>query len=348
MKSVTPYMMSLHTELQEKRGIADQTASQYIRSLYSLNNNRPFTNLAWLKNRESVSQRLSEFAESTQKTLLSVIVSALSTVKDKATYKRIYTHYYNEMMSKAKEQNGKDTSEKTDKQEANWLSWDVVKAHEERLKEDASVLTHKDLTPGQWDTMLSYMVLSLFTHFDPRRNQDYQLMYVVKSPKQATDQEKNYITMAEPRQFIFHKYKTSKTHGTQTFPVPEDLNFALSVYLSSHPLLKSTRNAPLDKKVTAKTAAVPFLVHDDGTPLTAVNALTRIFNRIFGKRVGSTMLRHIYLSAKYDVEEMNETADRMGHTGAVQRTYLKKESDVGGSAPAEESQSVTVPTILQG
>lgn len=338
MKTVTPYMMSLHKELQDKRGIADQTASQYIRSLYSLNNNRPFPNLAWLKNKESVAQRLSEFAESTQKTLLSVIVSALSTVKDKATYKRIYTHYYNAMMSKAKEQSTTDTSEKTDKQEKNWLDWSVVKAHEERLKEEASALTSKDLTPGQWDTMLSYMLLSLFTQFDPRRNQDYQLMYVVKSPKQATDKEKNYLTLSEPRQFIFNKYKTAKTHGTQTFPAPESLTFPLSVYLSSHPLLKSTRNAPLDKKLTTKSAGVPLLVHSDGSPLTAVNAITRLLNRIFGKRVGSTMLRHIYLSAKYDVAEMNDTAEKMGHTGAVQRTYLKKEAEGG-------SQEVTIPTV---
>lgn len=334
MKTVTPYMMSLHKELQEKRDIADQTASQYIRSLYSLNNNRPFPNLAWLKNRESVAQRLSEFAESTQKTLLSVIVSALSTVKDKPTYKRIHTHYYNAMMSKAKEQSGADTSEKTDKQEKNWLEWDVVKAHEDRLKEEASQLPAKDLTPGQWETMLSYMLLSLFTQFDPRRNQDYQLMKVVKNAKQATDKESNYLTLAEPRQFIFNKYKTAKTHGTQTFPVPKSLDAPLALYLSRHPALHG-------KPVTAKTPAFPLLVHSDNTPLTAVNSITRILNRIFGKRVGSTMLRHIYLSAKYDVAEMNETAEKMGHTGAVQRTYLKKE-DVGG---AEASQSVTVPTV---
>lgn len=332
MKSVTEYMMSLHKELIEKRGVADQTASQYIRSLYSLNNNRPFTNLAWLKNRDSVGQRLSEFAESTQKTLLSVIVSALSTVKDKPTYKRIYSHYYNEMMSKSKEQNGKDTSEKSAKQEKNWLEWDVVKSHVDRLLEESKDLP-KDLSPRQWDTVLSYMVLSLFTEFDPRRNQDYQLMEVVKSPKQATDKDKNYLTLTEPKQFIFHKYKTSKTHGTQTFPVPKSLDAPIALYLSRHPSLHG-------KTVTAKTPSFPLLVQGDASPLTAVNAITRILNRIFGKRVGSTMLRHIYLSAKYDVAEMNDTAEKMGHTGSVQRTYLKKDSE-GGS---DSTDSVTVPT----
>ncbi len=330
MKSVSDYMMLLHKELQQKREVSDQTASQYIRTLYSLNNNRPFSNLAWLKQKDAVAQRLSEFAESTQKTALSVIVSALSLVKDKSTYKRIYSHYYSEMMDRSKASKEKDTSVKTEKQDKNWLSWEVVEAHSKRLEEEVKHLPTTDLSVGQWDTVLSYAVLSLYTHFDPRRNQDYQFMYVVKSPKQATDESKNYYVV-ETKQFLFNKYKTAKTHGQQVFDVPAPLVDALSLYLTRHPLLR--------KKMNAKTPAFPLLCHLDGTPLTAVNSITRILNRIFGKRVGSTMLRHIYLSSKYDVAEMNETADRMGHTGNVQREYMKAD------APAEGSQSVSIPML---
>jgi hypothetical protein len=329
MKTVSDYMMLLHKELQQKRDITDATASQYIRTLYSLNNNRPFSNLAWLKQKDAVAQRLSEFAESTQKTNLSVIVSALSLVKDKPTYKRIYAHYYSEMMDKSKASKQKDTSVKSEKQDANWLSWEVVEAHSKRLEEEVKNLPASDLSVGQWETVLSYIVLALYTQFDPRRNQDYQFMYVVKTPKQATDETKNYYVV-DAKQFIFNKYKTAKSHGQQVFDVPAPLVSALSLYLTRHPALRS-------KKVTAKHAAFPLLCHLDATPLTAVNSITRILNRIFGKRVGSTMLRHIYLSSKYDVAEMNETADRMGHTGNVQREYMKAET------PAE----VTIP-MLEG
>lgn len=332
MKTVSDYMMLLHKELQQKREVTDQTASQYIRTLYSLNNNRPFSNLAWLKQKDAVAQRLSEFAESTQKTSLSVIVSALSLVKDKPTYKRIYSHYYSEMMDKSKASKEKDTSVKTEKQDKNWLSWEVVEAHGKRLEDEVKHLPVSDLSVGQWDAVLSYIVLALYTHFDPRRNQDYQFMYVVKSPKQATSEDKNYYVV-ETKQFLFNKYKTAKTHGQQVFDVPAPLVDALSLYLTRHPLLR--------KKMNAKTPAFPLLCHLDGTPLTAVNSITRILNRIFGKRVGSTMLRHIYLSSKYDVAEMNETADRMGHTGNVQREYMKAD------APAEGSQSVSIP-MLEG
>lgn len=317
-------MMQLHRELMKEREIADVTASQYIRSLYSLNNSNSFNNLAWLKNKESIGNRLAEFADSTQKTLLSVIVSTLSLVKEKQTYKRIYTHYYNEMMEKAKENGERDTSKKSEREEANWISWEVVKAHEDRLAKDVAGFKGKELTLNEWDTILSYVVLSLYTQFEPRRNQDYQLMYVVKTPKQATDESKNYLTLAEPRQFIFHKYKTAKTHGTQTFDVPSGLSKVLDAYLAWHPLARSK-----------KSSEFPLLIHKDGSMLNAVNAMTRVLNRIFGKRVGSTMLRHIYLSAKYDVDEMNETAEKMGHTGNMQREYMRGE---GG-------QEVTVPTM---
>lgn len=317
MKTVSDYMMALHKELIEKRSIADSTASQYVRSLYSLNNNRPFTNLAWLKSKESVEQRLSEFAESTQKTLLSVIVAALSLVKEKSTYKKIYAHYYNEMMAKSKEARDQDTSVKTEKQDKNWLSWDVVKAHQERLAgEMESLPAGSTLTPGQWDTCLSFMVLSLFTEFDPRRNQDYQFMYVATKSK-LVGGESNHVTL-DTHKFYFKKYKTAKTHGIQEFPVPPKLMKDITLYLTHHPI----HNVFKGKKLPTKDT-FPLLCSHDGSPLTAVNAITRILNRIFGRRVGSTMLRHIYLSAKYDVEEMNETAEKMGHTGAVQREYMK-------------------------
>ena len=328
MKSVTEYMTQLHKQLQETRGVADQTASQYIRSLYSLNNNRPFTNLAWLKNKASVEQRISEFAESTQKTLLSVIVACLSLVKDKTTYKKIYSHYYNLMMGKVKEESGKDTSIMSEKQSENWLEWDVVKAHMDRLTEEVKALPEgSNLTPGQWETCLSFIILSLYTEFEPRRNQDYQFMYVVKSDKQAVSQNVNYLVLDQPH-FLFRKYKTAKTHGEQKFPVPPALFKNIELYLKHHPVWNQVKG----KKVVTAKIEFPLLVGTDGTELRAVNSITRILNKIFGKRVGSTMLRHIYLSNKYDVKEMNETAEKMGHTGAVQREYLK------------DVQEVTVPT----
>lgn len=323
MRTITDYMMSLHKQLQAERTISDTTASAYIRSLYMLNADRPFTNLAWLKNVESVNVRIANYAESTQKTLLSTIVSTLSLVKTKPTYKKIYTYWYNAMMEKVKDDRDRDTSKKTDKQEENWLSWDVVKSHEERLKNESNeLLGKKEFSVLEWETLLSYMVLSLYTLFAPRRNQDYQYMKVVPEAKYATDENTNYLILKD-KKFVFRKYKTAKTHGEQAFDIPADLWAVVEAYIKVHPLMRGKKKGP-----------IPFLVTRDGTPLTAVNAMTRILNRIFGKRVGATMLRHIYLSSKYDVDEMNKDAEKMGHDASMQREYMKK----------EEAQTVDLPT----
>jgi len=314
--------MKLHKELHDVRKIADSTASAYIRTLYNLNAERPFNNLAWLKNIESVNLRLSDYAKSTQKTAVVAIVSSLSLFKDKPTYKKIYTHWYNVMMSNSAESRNEDTSVKTEKQKDNWLDWEVVKSHEQRLQTEVDEMG-KDIVPSQWETVLSMMVLSLYTEFAPRRNQDYQFMNVVKTLKQVTESDVNYIVL-DSKVFIFNKYKTSKAHGQQEFPIPDRLMEIIKLYLSKHPLLR-------DKK--PRVLNVPFLVHSDGTPFTAVNSITRILNRIFGKRIGSTMLRHVYLSSKYDVKEMDEDAERMGHTSEVQHTYMKSDDSQEARIP---------------
>lgn len=314
MKNITPFMMDLHKELKDKREIADVTASQYIRTLYSLNSELPFKNLAWLKNTASVELRLENYAESTQKTMLSTIVSTLSLYNQKSSYKKIFAHWYNRMMEKSNEDRQKDSTQKTPKQEKNWLSWEVILAHEKRLEEEVKKIV-KNPTPADWNTVLAYMVLCLYTRFSPRRNQDYQFMKVVKTPAQAEKlgKEFNYFVL-DTKQFIFNKYKTANSHGEQVFDVPQDLVDAIMLYLKAHPL-KPTLKSPFQ-----------FLVLNDGTPLPSVNSITRILNKIFGRNVGTTMLRHIYLSNKYDVSEMNEDAEKMGHTSGMQHEYMKTDS----------------------
>ena len=302
-------MMQLHKELKDARDLADVTASQYIRILYKLNSDRPFNNLAWLKSVESVEMRLQEYAESTQAGMLSTIVSALTLMNQKSSYKKIFAYWYNRMMDKNTEQKNKDTSQMSATQEKNWLSWDVILSHEKRLQEEAEkIVKQKILSTADWNTLLSYMVLSLYTKFSPRRNQDYQFMKVVKTEKQATNMDFNYYIM-DKHEFIFNKYKTAKIHGEQRFEVPANLVAVIDLYLKKHPGISK--------------GPYFFLVSQDDVALPSVNSITRILNRIFGKNVGTTMLRHIYLSSKYDVAEMNEDAERMGHTSGVQHDYMK-------------------------
>ena len=321
---VNEFMLELAKKLREEKKVAESTANAYIRAMYLLNGKQPYKNLTFLKNTSAIADLVSKYAESTIKTIYASIVSVLSLFKDKPTYKKIYQHYYDLMMGKSEEAKQNESSDKTQKQTDNWITWDEVQKKVADLREKvAEFKSNKSITSQQYESLLHYLIVSLYTETQPRRNQDYLDMYVAK--KQPTETEHNYVvlTKTKPTSFVFNKFKTSKKYGQQTLEVPETLANVISEYLKFHPLKKN--------------ASYKFLVSYDGTPITAVNAITRVLNKIFGKRVGSSMLRHIFLSTKYDIKEMEKDANAMGHSVEEQKKYMK------GSG--ESTQEVTVPTM---
>jgi hypothetical protein len=317
---VSEYMLQLVKELLDTKKITESSANAYIKSLYMLNGKVPFKTLTFLKKTDDVDAKISEYADNTQKSIYSAVVSVLSLFKDKPTYKKVYSHYYDKMMGKSKQmkEDGAESSEKTEKQKENWVDWGEVQKRSSELREVVSKFG-KVVSPEQFEKLLHYVVLSLYTDIQPRRNQDYMDMWVVsKKSVEALPKDKNYLIVdgKTPKQFVFNKFKTSKTYGQQVFDIPESLASILSLYLKHHPLVKGSKS---------KTTEYKFLVSADGTPLVAPNTITRILNKIFGKRIGSSMMRHIFLSSKYDIGEMEKDANAMGHSVSEQKKYMKKD-----------------------
>jgi integrase len=319
MNRVSDFMLQLSKQLVDEKKIAESSASLYIKNLWTLNGCEPYKNLAFLRKTAEIDEKLKGYADSTRKTFLASIVSVLSLVKDKATYKKVYDHYHEQMMTASNAVRTAETSgEKSDKQKENWIEWEDVMKKRSTLADTAHTISEmKNITASQYNELLTLVVLSLYTDIPPRRNQDYSDMYVVGKWNDKMDANKNYLDLLG-NQMVFNKYKTAKKYGTQFVAVPSDLHTAISMLLKHHPLHKG--------KIT-KNTEFRFLAYHDGQPLTAVNAITRILNKVFGKKVGSSMLRHSYLSSKYaDVkEEQQKDADAMGHSvGEQQGVYVKK------------------------
>jgi hypothetical protein len=314
---VNDFMLYLLKELMTKKEITESTATLYIKNLYTLNNKSPFLNLSFLKNVESIDNVLNNYSENTKKTFLSGITSTLSLYKDKPSYKKIYEHYYNKMMAKAGEVAEKNDNVMSKKESENWMTWnDILTIKKDlKLKSEDLFKNSKLLTPQQYGTILSYLILSLYTDMPPRRNQDYMNMYVIHSLKDH-DKTKNYLDFTN-KKFYFNSYKTAKSYGTQIIDINDELMEAIKIYLSFHPL-----NPSLKLKLP-KNAEFKFLVYDDGSGFNSVNSITRILNKILNKKIGSSMLRHIYLSTKYDIDEMNKDAEQMGHSIEEQKKYMK-------------------------
>lgn len=325
--------MNLEKELMKTRKVAESTAHGYIKALYALNKKKPFKNLTFLKKTDEIQNIIAEYAESTQRGLLATITSVLSMYKDKTGYKKVYTHYQNKMMERVEEKRDeeKEGVVKSKKQAENWLSWDEVQNRKNELKGGLVPEKKRSVDATEYEKLLQYVILSLYTEVQPRRNQDYLGMYIVKKWNDKMPTTNNYLDIAGKR-FIYNVYKTSKKYGQQTEAIPEPLWETLQLFLKHHPLWKEGKR---------KADPIKLLVNADGTPMTAVNAITRLLNKIFnGKKVGSSMLRHIFLTDKYKdtLEEMKKDAEAMGHSTSQQRDYvLANQTVTPPSSPQNES-----------
>ena len=65
----------------------------------------------------------------------------------------------------------------------------------------------------------------------------------------------------------------------------------------------------------------------DGEPINKSGDITKILNKIFGRNIGSSMLRNIYLSSKYSgmMKDLKKDITDMGTSVDVAlNTYIKK------------------------
>jgi predicted metallo-beta-lactamase superfamily hydrolase len=141
-------------------------------------------------------------------------------------------------------------------------------------------------------------------------------MNLVKNYSDVLPTDDNYLSL-DDNEFIFNVFKTSKKEGQVKIKFNDDMKHVINQYLKFHPLVKG--------KKLAKTSNIPFLVYFDGKEFDKVNSITRILNKIFDKKVGSSMLRHIFLSDKYGdtLKEQQKDAKMMGHTVETQKEYIK-------------------------
>ncbi len=320
-------MINLQKELKDKKELADSTIKLYMKYYTMLNNKQLFNNLTFLKDMEKVDEILKDYKPSTYKTIIASIVTLLSLYKDKASYKKLYKSYYDKMMVLANEAKQTNQNEKTEVQSENWIKWaEVMDIKNKLLHSVQTFINNKIITAEQYNTLLNYLILSLYTgNIAPRRNMDYLLVDFIVGYKDDMDNNKNYLDWLN-KQFVFNQYKTKTKYGQQKINMDTDNGSepleAIKMYLKHHPL-NDFKNLKFPK---GKVTQFKFLVFPDGRPVVAVNAITRILNKVFNKKISSSMLRHIYLSSKYNIDDMKKTADEMAHGLSQQKDYMKTDS----------------------
>ena len=312
-------------QLLTAEDVSNNSINLYIAQLRRLaydKTDKKLNNLSYLKDTDKIMEKISKYAINTQRSYLCSVSSILSKYsKSNKSYVSLYDFYKGKLYELVK--NNPKTNEKTETQSENWMSWDEVLSIKDKLKSEVNKFEdEKKIDTPQYETLLKYITISLYTDNEPRRNADYQLLYVVKDNTDLPN-DKNYLDMKN-KQFIFNVYKTVKHEGKKVLNISDELfNKIKHIYFKFHPLIKGKLNKISNKE------PIRFLVYEDGTALDKINSLTRLLNKIFNKNVGSSMLRHIYITHKYGdmidkYAEMQQTASNMSHTLATQHDYMKK------------------------
>jgi len=191
---------------------------------------------------------------------------------------------------------------KTKTQKENWLSFEKIKeTYDDYLLKVNKMFSNK--LPLDYQVIVSFFLLAFLSGcsgLPPRRSLDYALLKI-DNFDEKTD---NYCKKGK---LYFNNYKTMKHYGTQVIDVPDELNKLIKKW----------------KKINT----TDFLLFSSNEKQLTSPQITRIFNKIFDKKISTDMLRHIYLGHYYEkmhpIKEMENVANEMGHSINTALQYVK-------------------------
>lgn len=193
--------------------------------------------------------------------------------------------------------------EKTPEQMENMISMDEVDYVYRNLESIAKIhLSDKNISDKNMNEIQKWILLSLTggLFIAPRRSADWNMKW-----KNYDEDKDNYVDVKNS-QFVFNSYKTAKIYGKVKVDIPKTLKLILNKWFKINPtdyVLFDNKKQPLNS---------PQITHK--------------LNEIFGKKISTSMLRHIYLTHKFgnvNLKDLEDTAAAMGTSKIEALQYVK-------------------------
>lgn len=286
------------------KDLSTSSIATYKTKLTKLNDNKPVRNLNFLLEMDKIRNKVKDLKPNTQRTYYIAIASILKCYITNNKNNKKFQNLYNDYSKILDNYNNelRDQTDKTDSENNNWMTKENITDLYNEMKKN-----YKDNEQSQQN----FLVLSLYYLNAPRRNKDYSVLKVVNNYNDKLDNQYNYIDLNK-KEFIFNNYKTSKKYNQQRVDVPLELMNIILEYIK-------------DFKIKNNDFLIKDLKKDE--PININNGMTVLLNKIFKKKVGSSMLRKIYLTSKYgdQVKELKEDVKNMGTSViTAQNNYIKK------------------------
>jgi hypothetical protein len=230
------------------------------------------------------------------------ILAALSVLTTNKNYNKI-------MMEDIKTYKDNEMKQlKTPQQEEGMIPLDDVKTLYNNLEHNAKLVLKKtSLTYPDLNTIMQWVMIALTGGIfqAPRRSIDFGNI----KWKNYDVEKDNYVDVKNSK-FIFQNYKTAKSYGKQECEITKPLKLVLNKWFKVIP------------------DSCDFVLFDNKyQPLTSPQ-MTHRLNEIFGRKISTSMLRHIYLTNKFkniDLDELQKTATEMGNSPMQALLYVKKD-----------------------
>lgn len=194
--------------------------------------------------------------------------------------------------------------EKTPQQEENMILPEEVEKIFNTLAEHAKIILKKDkLTSSDLNELMKWVMLALTGGIfqAPRRSIDFGNM----KWRNYDSEKDNYVDIKNGK-FVFQNYKTAKQYEKQENEISKPLKVILNKWF--------------------KVCDCDYVLFDNKKqPLTSPQ-MTHRLNEIFGKKISTSMLRHIYATKKFggvNLKELAETATEMGNSPMQLLKYVK-------------------------
>lgn len=213
-----------------------------------------------------------------------------------------------------------ESNEMNEKQKENWLTMEELDKKIDELRDD--IPKGKLSGFNDYNKVIKYLILSIYK-FIPLRNDIVDVKIIQGTPpKTNPDDDINYIYVPKTTaaSLVLNSYKTKSTYKQKVIKLPYEITSELRKYLT---LIKSV--SPNDWFVVGK--------RDHDSPMTR-NAFTKYLNKIFGKNISTSMIRHTIVSSVHKVNKdeykaKQELADKMGHSvNEASLVYAKDLSDL--------------------
>ena len=274
---------------------------------------------SWIK--PALLDKLDGLSLVTKRNLITSAVVYLQLTKASKTLIKTFSNAMYDTVKKIRKQQQENPNSRTQKQKERWLTekelntfWEETYGPLVELLKKRGPLSKTQLSFARDGVILA---IHMGKGVPPPRNDWSSATWTKSSDTILDNPEDTRVFKARGGKWYVKIFgKTKAYRGATTIPIHNPLSKLLTMYYK--------KTGTMGQRLFTSVRGKQF------TNSTYGSHLRKMFIRRFGKRVGSSLLRMLYISMKYKklpklLREMELDAEKMMHSsGEQQRTYLKR------------------------